>query len=76
MIYFFHKSLCHLTPALREKCPNTEFFSGPYSPVFGLSSEFYAVNLRIQSKHGDIILNRTNTSIFLYCVNLLKSASL
>ena len=71
MIYFFHKSLCHLTPALREK-----FFSGPYSPVFGLSTEFYAVNLRIQSKHGDIILNRTNNSIFLYCVNLLKSASL
>ena len=23
--------------ALREKCPNTEFFSGPYFPVFALN---------------------------------------
>ena len=23
---------------LREKCPNTEIFSGPYFPVFGLST--------------------------------------
>ena len=22
--------------SLRENCPNTEFFSGPYFPVFGL----------------------------------------
>ena len=26
---------------LREKCPNTEFFSGPYFPVFGLNTEIY-----------------------------------
>ena len=24
--------------ALHEKCPNTEFFSGPYFPVVGLST--------------------------------------
>ena len=26
---------------LREKCPNTEFFSGPYFPVFGLNTGKY-----------------------------------
>ena len=29
-------------------------FSGPHFPVFGLSSEAYYVNLRIQSKYGKI----------------------
>ena len=29
--------------SLREKCPNTDFFSGPYFPVFGLNTERYAV---------------------------------
>ena len=27
--------------SLREKCPNTEFFSGPYFPVFGLNTGKY-----------------------------------
>ena len=36
---------------LREKCPNTEFFSGLYFPVFGL---IYSVNLRVQSKYKKI----------------------
>ena len=31
-------------PALREKRPNTEFFSGPYFPVFELNTEIYGVN--------------------------------
>ena len=35
-----------ITNSLREKCPNTEFFSGPYFPAFGLNTErqcgFYA----------------------------------
>ena len=26
---------------LREKCPNTECFSGPYFPAFGLNTERY-----------------------------------
>ena len=30
---------------MREKCPNTEFFSGPYFPAFGLNTERYAVSL-------------------------------
>ena len=29
-------------------------FSGPYFPVFGLNTEIYGVNLRIQSKYGKI----------------------
>ena len=28
---------------LREKSPNTKFFSGPYFPVFGLNMEIYGV---------------------------------
>ena len=38
--------------ALPEKCPNTEFFSGPYFPVFGLNREIYSVNIRIQFEYG------------------------
>ena len=39
---------------LREKCPNTEFYSGLYFPVFVLNTNIYSVNLRIQSKYGKI----------------------
>ena len=39
---------------LCEKCQNTEFFSGPYFPVFGLNTEIYEVNLCIQSEYGKI----------------------
>ena len=37
--------------SLREKCPNTEFFFGPYFPAFGLNTEIYSVNLRLQSEY-------------------------
>ena len=40
--------------ALREKCPNTEFFLVRIFPSFGLNTEIYAVNLRIQSEYGEI----------------------
>ena len=33
--------------SLREKFPNTEFFSGPHFPVFGLNTDMYTVNIRI-----------------------------
>ena len=36
--------------SLREKCPNTEFFSGPFFPAFGLNTERYGVSLRIESE--------------------------
>ena len=39
---------------LRENCPNTEVFFGPYSPVFRLNTEIYSVNLPIQSKYRKI----------------------
>ena len=28
-----------VTPTLREKCPNMDFFSGLYFPAFGLNTE-------------------------------------
>ena len=37
---------------LREKCPNTEFFSGPYFPVLGLNTEIYGGILQIQSEYS------------------------
>ena len=43
-----------VTYSLREKCPNTEFFSGPYFPVFGLNTEIHLVNFRIQSEYSKI----------------------
>ena len=45
-----------------EKCPNTEYFPGPYFPVFGLNTEIYGVNLRIQSKYRKI--RTRNNSVF------------
>ena len=38
---------------LREKCLNTEFFSGLYFPAFGLITERYGVSLPIQSECGE-----------------------
>ena len=37
-VSLYGNSLCD---SLREKCPNTEFFSGPYFPVFELNTEKY-----------------------------------
>ena len=42
-----------LNNALREKCPNTDFFWSVFS-VFGLNREKYFVSLRIQSECGKI----------------------
>ena len=47
---------------LREKCPNTEFFSGPYFPVFGLNTEIFSVSLRIYSECGKIRTRKNSTS--------------
>ena len=40
--------------SLQEKCSNTHFFSGQCFPKFGLYTEIYRVNLRIQSKYRKI----------------------
>ena len=40
-----------------------EVFSGPYFPVFGLKTETYSVNLRIQSKRGKLRTTRIVKSI-------------
>ena len=37
-----------------RKVPRYGAFSSPYFPVFGLNTEIYRVNLRIQSKYGKI----------------------
>ena len=47
-----HKYSVMVVP-LREKCPNT-VFSSPYFPVFGLNTEMYVVNIRIQSEYREI----------------------
>ena len=59
------RSYYYFTKLLREKCPNTEFFSGPYFPAFGLNTERYGVFLLIQSKCGKIRTRKTlNTDTF------------
>ena len=35
---------------MRKKVSKYWVFSGPYFPVFGLNTEIYEVNFRIQSK--------------------------
>ena len=47
-ILFYSETKINLS--LREKCPNTDFFSGPYFPAFGLNTDRYFVSLRIQSE--------------------------
>ena len=45
---------CPRMLALREKCPNTELFPGPYFPAFRLNTERYSIYLRIQCECGEI----------------------
>ena len=35
-------------------CAKYEVLYGPYFPVFGVNTEIYSINLRIQSKYGKI----------------------
>ena len=43
----------------------SKYFSGPYFPAFGLNTEFYSVNLRIQPKCGKIQTRKIpNTDTF------------
>ena len=37
-IAIFQETFPAQNNALHEKCPSTEFFSGPYFPVFGLNT--------------------------------------
>ena len=48
------RSYYYFTKLLREKCPNTEFFSGPYFAAFGLNTERYGVSLCIYTEYGKI----------------------
>ena len=41
------------------KVSKYRFFSGPYFPVFGLNTEIYSGNIRIQSENTDQIKLRT-----------------
>ena len=36
------------------KIVHTRNFSGPYFPTFGLNTEIYRVNIRIQTEYGKI----------------------
>ena len=37
---------------MREKCPNTQFFSCPYFPVFGLNTPYLSVFSPNAGKYG------------------------
>ena len=54
-------------------------FSGPYFPVFGLTTEIYGLNLRIQSKYRKIRTRKNSLDIFhsvTRYIKLLRSAFL
>ena len=45
----------------------SKYFSSPYFPVFGLNTEFYSVNIRIQPKCGKIQTRKiSNMDTFCY----------
>ena len=57
----FTKFTVHIIkPSLCEKCPNTEFFSGPYFPRFGQHTERYSVSLRFQFECGKILTRKNS----------------
>ena len=51
----------------REKCPNTAFFSGTYFTVFGLNTEIYRANARIQSEYGKIRTRKNFKNLNKFC---------
>ena len=58
-----------------RKVTKYEVISGPYFPVFGLSTEIYSVNLRIQSEYRKI-RTRNNFVYILKQINSLDSQEL
>ena len=59
MFYWFH--ICQSNTAW--KLSKYGGFSGPCFPVFGLNTEIYSINLRIQSEYREI---RTGKTPYLY----------
>ena len=55
----------------RMKNVRIQSFSGPYFPAFGLYTEIYSVNLRIQSESGKIRTRKT--PIFTQCFARLRA---
>ena len=58
--------------AVRGKCLNSEFLSGPYFPAFGLNTQVYQVNIRIQSKCRKIWTRKSPDSDIFRTVKKLK----
>ena len=56
------KQQIYITDTLCEKVSKYGVFSGPYFPVFGLNTEIYFLNFRIQAKYRKI--RTTKNSIF------------
>ena len=52
------------------KSVRTRSFSGPDFPAFGLTTEIYSVNLRIQSKCGKIRTRKTPKTDTFHALNL------
>ena len=52
--------------------PEFTVFSGPYFPAFGLSTEIYFVNIRIQSKCGNIRTRENSESRHFSHIVLLR----
>ena len=57
---------------MREKYPNTGFFSVPHFPVFGLNTERYSVSLRNQSEYGKIRTRKNSVFGQFLCSNILQ----
>ena len=64
-VKYFRKKHCDTIVRIRS-------FSGPYFPVFGLDTEIYSVNLRIQFEYVEMRTRKTPGAEFFYVV---KTAS-
>ena len=48
------REVCEFIMTVWLQVPKYRFLPGPYFPVFGVNTEIYGVNLRIQTEYGKV----------------------
>ena len=69
----------HMLTTLLEKCPNTDFFSGSYFPIFGLNTEIYSVGIQENTDQKNLriwtLFTQCYVPVFSFIRMLLGSAA-
>ena len=70
------KGMLNAIDSLREKFPDTEFFFGPYFPVFGLNTEICSIISVFSANTGKYELEKTSYLDTFYTMISFKRAFL